>query len=97
MLANRAGGRHGGKNLSQPIDKSAFLIDTHQRLNRKELTHTVNQISQLFRAGNIAAENDDPTGFYFLNQVPRLGVEFCAGKTDEEKLSYLLFEGDGVE
>jgi hypothetical protein len=93
MLANRTGGRHGAENLSQPIDKAALLVDTYQWLNRKQFPHTVNQTAQLLRAGNIAAENDNSAGLYFLEQVTRLGVEFCARKTDEEKLSYLLFEG----
>jgi hypothetical protein len=45
-------------------------------------------------ACNVASEYYDPTGLNFIDQGVRFSVEFRAWKTDEEKLSYLLFEWD---
>ena len=49
MLSNRARGRHRRKNQSQPIDETAFLIDSTEWSHGRHCAHTIEQPSNLFR------------------------------------------------
>src|SRR5207244_1718718 len=49
MLSNRPRGRHGRKNQSQPIDKTAFLIDSTEWNHGQHSARTIEQMSNLLR------------------------------------------------
>ncbi len=50
---------------------------------RNEFADAVEQRAQLFRTGDVAAEDDDAAGLHFFDQGARVGVELSARKADE--------------
>src|SRR5687768_5195710 len=93
VLANRARGGHRRKDTSQAIDESAFLIDAEEQRSWHQFTNAVEQAAQLLCASDVAAEDDHAAGPHVRDQRARFRVEFRARKSDEEKLSDLLFAG----
>src|SRR5205085_12197286 len=72
---------------SQTRNAAAFLIDGDDRLSVAQIAQVIDQLSQLRRAFDIAAEKNKPTGLNSSKERGRVRIEFFAGNTGEYQLT----------
>ena len=69
---------------------STLLVDRDDRLHAAQIAEVVDELAELLGGLDVSAEEDESSGLDLTEEAGGFGIEFCAGNTNEKKLTGIL-------